>query len=254
MNGGPDTSDRTYEFHESTYGPDFVYDDFMVNFTAVAYSAKDWVDLFADAGATYFVQVAKHHDGYALFDLPANVTERTSVAQYPHRDLLKELFSAAQEYQPQLHRAAYYSLPEWFHPDYVPYGFGRWPGGNATNPFTNETLPYTGYVPVDDYLTGLVLPQMQALAALGSEIMWCDIGGPNVTAEFAAQWYNEAIAQNRQVVMNNRCGLPGDFDTPEYATLSATQKRKWESNAGSKQCPRINPSPSPCSSCLVSSF
>jgi alpha-L-fucosidase len=64
--------------------------------------------------------------------------------------------------------------------------------------------------------------------------MWCDIGGPNLTAEFAAQWYNEAAAQNRQVTMNNRCGLPGDFDTPEYATLSATQQRKWESNAGSK--------------------
>ncbi|KAI0127263.1 alpha-l-fucosidase [Xylariales sp. AK1849] len=232
LNKGPNTSDATYEFHLANYGPDFVYDDFVANFTAAAYSARDWVDLFADAGATYFVQVAKHHDGYALFDLPANVTERTSVAQYPHRNYVKELYDAAEEYQPQLHRAAYYSLPEWFHPDYEPYGFGRWPGRNATNPFTNETLPYTGYVSVDDYLTDLILPEMQALASLGSEIMWCDIGGPNVTAEFAVQWYNEAIAQNRQVVMNNRCGLPGDFDTPEYATLSATQQRKWESNAG----------------------
>ena len=40
-------------------------------------------------GANYFVQVSKHHDGYALFDLPANVSLRTSVAQYPHRNLLQ---------------------------------------------------------------------------------------------------------------------------------------------------------------------
>ncbi|KAK6084055.1 alpha-L-fucosidase [Seiridium cupressi] len=232
MNDGPSTSDRTYEYHLSNYGPNFTYDDFIPHFTAAAYNAREWIDLFADSGATYFVQVSKHHDGYALFDLPANVSQRTSVAQYPHRDFIKEIFDAAAEYQPQLHRAAYYSLPEWFHQDYAPYAFGRWPGHNSTNPFTDATLPYTGYVHVEDYLRDLVLPEMQTLAALGGEIMWCDIGGPNLTAEFAAQWYNEALAQNRQVAMNNRCGLPGDFDTPEYSTLSAAQKRKWESNAG----------------------
>lgn len=234
MNTGTGKSDQTYEYHLSNYGPNFTYDDFISQFGAEAYDPREWVDLFADSGASYFVQVAKHHDGYALFELPANVTQRTSVAQYPHRDFIQEIFSAADEYQPQLHKAAYYSLPEWFHLDYAPYGFGRWPGHNATNPYTNETLPYIGYVPVEDYLRDVVLPEMQTLAALGNEIMWCDIGGPNLTAEFAAQWYNEALQQNKQVAMNNRCGLPGDFDTPEYSTLSGTQERKWESNAGSK--------------------
>lgn len=39
-------------------------------------------------------------------------------------------------------------------------------------------------------------------------------------------------AQNKQVLLNNRCGLPGDFDTPEYARYEAVQVRKWESNLG----------------------
>lgn len=234
LNSGPDGSDGTYEHHLLEYGPGLNYDDFMAEFTATAYDPRDWVDLFEDSGAKYFVQVAKHHDGYAMYGLPLNVSQRTSVIQFPHRDFIKEIFDAAAKYQPQLHRASYYSLPEWFHPDYLPYGFGRWPGGNATNPFTNTTLPYTGYVPVNDYLKDVVLPEMQTLAQLGTEIMWCDIGGPNVTVEFASQWYNAAISQNRQVVMNNRCGIPGDFDTPEYSSFSATQQRKWESNAGSK--------------------
>ncbi|KAJ5948367.1 hypothetical protein N7466_001382 [Penicillium verhagenii] len=51
-------------------------------------------------------------------------------------------------------------------------------------------------------------------------------------AEWASEWFNKAATENRQVVMNARCGLPGDFDTPEYATYSAVQRRKWESNLG----------------------
>ena len=53
-----------------------------------------------------------------------------------------------------------------------------------------------------------------------------------MTVEFASAWYNAAAAQGRQVTMNNRCGLPGDFDTPEYARYSAVATRKWESNLG----------------------
>jgi alpha-L-fucosidase len=232
LNSGPGASDQTYEHHLDHYGPNIVYDDFIQNFSASAYNPKDWVDLFADAGANYFVQVSKHHDGYAIFDLPANVSKRTSVVQYPHRNLLQELFDAAEKYQPHLHKATYYSLPEWFHPDYRKYGFASWPGGNATNPFTNASLPYAGYVPVADYVTDVVVPEMQTLADMGVEIMWCDIGGPNRTAEFASSWFNALATQNKQALMNARCGLPGDFDTPEYARYGAVQPRKWETNQG----------------------
>jgi len=87
-------------------------------------------------------------------------------------------------------------------------------------------------VPLTDYIDGKVVPEMNKLAEMGTEIMWCDIGGPNKTAEFAAKWYNAAAEQNRQVSMNARCGLPGDFDTPEYARYPSVQRRKWESNLG----------------------
>lgn len=230
MNSGPDTKDKTYQYNLATYGENHTYDEFIQNFTASAFDPKEWVDLFDEAGAKYFVQVSKHHDGYAIYDLPANVSQRTSVALPPYRNLLQELFDAAAQYQPQMHRATYYSLPEWFHPDYP--GFGQWPGGNATNPYTNVTLPYTGYVPVDDYARDIILPQMQALAAMDTELIWCDIGGPNLTAEFASEWYNQAATSGRQVSINNRCGAPGDFDTPEYARYDSVQARKWETSLG----------------------
>ena len=232
MNLGPNTTFETYQYDLATYGPEQVYDDFIPDFTASLFDPKEWVDLFADAGAQYFVQVSKHHDGFALFDLPENVTKRTSVQLGPKRNLLQELFDGASEHQPHLHRATYFSLPEWFSPAYAPFGFSSWPGGNATNPYTNETLPYTGFVPVDNYVEDVIRPEMQTLANMGSEIIWCDIGGPNVTAEFAAEYFNTNAAQGRQVMTNNRCGTPGDFDTPEYASYGAVQVRKWESNLG----------------------
>lgn len=61
----------------------------MTDFTAEKFDPKSWVDLIEDAGARYFVHVTKHHDGYALFDMPETVSKRTSVKQAPHRDFLK---------------------------------------------------------------------------------------------------------------------------------------------------------------------
>lgn len=67
-----------------------------------------------------------------------------------------------------------------------------------------------------------------------TDIMWCDCGAANGTAEFAAAWFNKASSDGRQVTMNNRCGIVAgaDFDTPEYTTFSSVSERKWESNQG----------------------
>ncbi|KAJ7591870.1 alpha-L-fucosidase-domain-containing protein [Mycena floridula] len=73
---------------------------------------------------------------------------------------------------------------------------------------------------------------LQLAMQYDTDIMWCDIGGPNKTLEFAAQFYNHAASQGRQVTMNNRCGTVPDFDTREYATFGAIQTRKWESSEG----------------------
>ncbi|KAG1740826.1 uncharacterized protein EDB91DRAFT_1336421 [Suillus paluster] len=82
-------------------------------------------------------------------------------------------------------------------------------------------------------LRGLQYPQMLSLALDNdTEIMWCDIGGPNKTLEFAAQFYNEAMRNGYQVAMNGRCGVVPDFDTPEYATFGSLSTRRWETSEG----------------------
>lgn len=225
-----------------TYGPDLNYDDFFPNFTALAYDPKSWVDLFADAGAKYFVLTTKHHDGFSLFDT-GETTNRSALHYGPKRDLLGELFTAAETYQPHLKRGTYFSIPEWFNPDWAPYGFTQFdrvtstshPGIIARNPYTNKTEPYTGRVPIDDFITDLMVPQMETLAyKYNTDIMWCDAGAANGTDAFASKWFNHARSQSRHVAINDRCGSPwaADYDTPEYATFSVAQRRKWESNQG----------------------
>ncbi|KAK7057925.1 glycoside hydrolase family 29 protein [Favolaschia claudopus] len=226
-------SGPTWQHHLDTYGPKVSYEDFIANFTASKFDAGEWVSLFEKAGARYFVAVTKHHDGFSLFDT-GNTTNRSSVNYGPKRDLIKELLETAKQQAPSLHRGTYYSLPEWFNADYAKYGFGQWPGGAARDAFNASlTQPYTGAFPLEDYIDDLQLPQMLKLAMeYDTEIMWCDIGGPNRTLDFAAQFYNHAEAQGRQVTMNNRCGNVPDFETPEYATFGSIQPTSWESSEG----------------------
>ncbi|KAF7362678.1 Glycoside hydrolase [Mycena venus] len=231
----------TWVHHLDTYGPTISYENFIANFTASKFDAGKWVSLFEGAGAKYFVIVtvyqcgygAKHHDGFSLFDT-GNTTHRSSVSFGPKRDLIAELLDTAKKQAPNLRRGTYYSLPEWFNPDYAQYGFGQWPGGVARDAFNaSEVQPYTGAFPLGDYIVDLQLPHMLELATkYDTEIMWCDIGGPNRTLEFAAQFYNHAQAQGRQVTMNNRCGNVPDFETPEYATFGSIQPTSWESSEG----------------------
>ncbi|KAF7518265.1 hypothetical protein G7054_g13525 [Neopestalotiopsis clavispora] len=206
-----------YDYRLETFGADWVYDDTFPEFNASNFDAKSWVDLFAEAGAKYFVITTKHHDGFALFDA-GETTNRSAIHYGPKRDLLAELFDAAETYQPELKRGTYFSLPEWFSPDFAPYGFDQfntssttsWPGGLATNPYTGEKEPYTGRIPVDDFIADIMVPQMESLAYdYGTDII-------------------------RQVAINSRCGVAeaADFDTPEYQTFSSAQHRKWESNQG----------------------
>ncbi|KAF2139442.1 glycoside hydrolase family 29 protein [Aplosporella prunicola CBS 121167] len=227
-----------YDYDLRTYGPDTVYDDFFQNFTAEHYNASEWVDLIAAAGAQYFVITSKHHDGFALFDTQ-NTSQRNAVHHGPGRDVLRELFDAAAARHPHLRRGTYFSLPEWFNPDFGPYGFTQttsnastsWLGMQARNPYTGALEPYTGRVPVGDFVADVLLPQQEQLAYIyNTSIMWCDCGAANSTAEFASRWFNS----RRDVAMNARCGLPhtADFDTPEYATLGAATARKWEANRG----------------------
>jgi alpha-L-fucosidase len=221
-----DPNDPTYAHHAQTYGQDTDYDSFIPRFTAAKFDPKAWVRLFQDAGAKYFVLTSKHHEGFSLFKTA--VTDRSSVAMGPHRDLVDELFKAGRKYTPDLHPGLYYSLPEWYNPA------NPWMGHGPQNPYTGQPVPYTGYKPVGDYVTDYQAPQMEELIHQYSpDVMWCDIGTPAAPRSVFADFLNHAARQGDQVTYDDRCGIPThDYTTPEYAKYGDTVVAKWEASRG----------------------
>jgi hypothetical protein len=80
----------TWLHHLLTYGADVVYDDFIPRFRAERWDPSEWIRLFEDAGARYFVLTSKHHDGFLLW--PSETTGRDAGDLGPQRDLIGELF------------------------------------------------------------------------------------------------------------------------------------------------------------------
>lgn len=87
-----------HEHHVRTYGPPdrFGYKDFIPMFTAERFDAEQWASLFKQAGASFVVPVAEHHDGFAMYDCP--YSEWTAARMGPRRDIIGELGEAVRRY------------------------------------------------------------------------------------------------------------------------------------------------------------
>ncbi|MEU7895914.1 alpha-L-fucosidase [Nonomuraea sp. NPDC049152] len=226
----------TNAYHKATYGQDVNYDAFLRQWKAEKFDAADWVKLFKDAGAKYFVLTSKHHEGMALWD--SKVSGRDSVDLGPGRDLAKELFDAARKDDAKLKAGFYYSLYEWYNPAYT--------GRPATNPYTGAEVPYTGAPSGGDYVKDYMLPQMRELIdGYDPDIIWCDGQWEKPasywnTAGVLADYYNKALKSGKEVAVANRCKIQSgnldspelDFQTPEYTVKPDIDPVKWESSRG----------------------
>ncbi|MEV0589039.1 alpha-L-fucosidase [Nonomuraea sp. NPDC050310] len=223
----------TQKHHLATWGKDVDYDDFLTeHWKAEKWDPKNWLDLFRQGGGKYYVLVAKHHDGIALWD--SAYSDRTTVKYGPGRDFTRELVEANRTGGYGLKDGLYFSMPEWYNPA-SPVQWGGWFGrGAPKNPFTGQPVPYTGYKPVADYVKDFQLPQMKELVdKYDPDLIWCDIGGVNDSNTFMAYYFNKAAERGKEVTVNNRCGNKAhDFTTPEYAVEPDIKKSKWEASRG----------------------
>jgi alpha-L-fucosidase len=83
----------TAAHHKATYG-NVPYSDFRAQFEteSEAFDADAWAQTFLDAGATYVVIVAKHHDGYCLW--PTQVENPHRPDWHSKRDFVGEVATA----------------------------------------------------------------------------------------------------------------------------------------------------------------
>ncbi len=188
--------------HERGTVPVEIYDNLYRHFNPVRFNADEWVRIARDAGMKYLVFTTKHHDGFVNFDSRLTDYKITSWQSPYRRDIVRQLADAC--HKGGIGLGFYYSQPDWHHPDY-------------------RTANHAAYI---RYMHG----QLRELCTnYGKvDIIWFDgLGGT------AQDWDAENLcAMIRQlqpgVLINNRCGLDGDFRTPEQTIGTFQKELPWE--------------------------
>jgi alpha-L-fucosidase len=186
------------------------YDNLYKQFNPVKFNAGEWVKTAKDAGMKYMIFTTKHHDGFCMFD-----TKQTdyNVMRSPFgRDVVKELAEACRSQG--LAFGTYHSVCDWHHPDF-PLGS---PGGSTRKPNPN----------LDRYEQCLRKQVEELIRNYGPlSTMWFD-----VAQEFDAKRGKGVVDFTRSlqpdILVNNRCANPGDYDTPEQQVGTFRMNRPWE--------------------------
>ncbi len=171
-------------------------------------------------GMQYAVFTTKHHDGYSMFHTKHS---QHSIEHSPYgRDIVREFFDALRA--EGLRVGVYFSLIDWYHPDYPrfteadkPYGMlGQWP---RPQPEAWERFIEFMFAQVRELLTdyGKI------------DVIWFDGGWERR----AKQWKSnelETMIRTLQpgILINERLPGIGDFDTPEQFVPPQPPARPWE--------------------------
>ena len=186
-----------------TQVPVEVYDHLYRQFNPTRFNADEWVAVAKAAGVKYMVFTSRHHDGFSMFDTQADDYKITSPGSPFRRDVVRELADAC--HRAGLRFGPYYSQPNWRHSDAF------------TDRHTN-------------YLAFLKTQVRELCSNYGTlDVFWFD--GLGMSAQdYDAEALNGMIRQLQpRILINNRDGLPEDFDTPEQVIGKFQYQRPWES-------------------------
>jgi alpha-L-fucosidase len=186
------------------------YDALYKKFNPTKFDADGWANIARDAGMKYMVLTTKHHDGFCMFD-----TKQTdyNVMNSPFgRDVTKELADACRKQGVAF--GTYHSVADWHHPDF-PHGS---PGGKSLKPNPN----------LDRYEQYLCKQVEELIRNSGPLLtLWFD-----VPQDFDAVRGTRVVRFVRSlqpdIMINNRCGVPADYDTPEQRIGPMQTQRPWE--------------------------
>jgi alpha-L-fucosidase len=178
---------------------------------ASGFNALEIVKLAEESGMRYITFVAKHHDGFCLWDTKA--TDWNSVNYPMHRDLVAELAKVCRERGMPLF--LYYSIGiDWVHPYYLPkelYNVGR--------PAYNPIPDYYKYSKPEDFekYRDFCKQQRTELCTQYGQVagFWFDtLGGVLINSEmFQMQEFYDLIHQYQpQALINFKTGVTGTED------------------------------------------
>ncbi len=213
--------------------PSEEYDQLYRKFDPKKFSAKEWVRIAKDAGMKYIVLTAKHHDGFCMWDTK---TTDYNIMNTPFgRDVVKEL---AEECKKQgIVFCTYYSVLDWYHPDY---------NTNNTHGGPGYKLPPGQKPDMERYVTYMYSQLKELVENYGPlGIMWFDGEWEKPwTHERGLALYKYVRSLQDDIIINNRvdkgrAGMAGttktdldyagDYDTPEQEIGKFQTERPWES-------------------------
>ncbi len=192
-------------YHEQT--PDDEYRALADEFVPRHFDPDEWAAMAKAAGARYMVFCTRQHDGFSLFD--SAVSDFTSVKSPAGRDFVAEYADAAR--RAGLGVGFYYSLLDWRYPAY----------------FHGPEKDPEGWSALVDY----VHAQLEELCTnYGKvDVLWYDGVWPYGAEEWRSEEINAKIRSLQpEVLINDRSGLPEDYDTPEQLFPDPPPARAWE--------------------------
>lgn len=186
------------------------YDNLYKKFNPVNFNAVEWVRVAKAAGMKYIVFTSKHHDGFCMWD--TKFTDYNIMNSPFRRDVMKELSEACKKEGIAL--GFYHSTCDWHHPDFPLTS----PGGTVKREIYNLNR-YTGY---------LKNQSVEIIKNYGPLlVMWYDV--PQQFDSVRGQGVIDHIRKIQpDILVNNRTGAKGDFDTPEQRIGNFQNTRAWE--------------------------
>jgi alpha-L-fucosidase len=210
--------------------PDSVWTKWPALFKLDKFNAAEWVKIARDAGMKYIVIIAKHHDGFHMWDTKYSDFRITNTPF--GRDYLKELADAC--HKAGMGFGIYYSQRDWHHPDYAPAdpsNIKEIPDPPYVQALPGKKIsPAASHKKYIDYQFNVVRELCTNYGKV--DIFWFDAaywGGMFTADMWDAEKLTRMIRQLQPgIIINNRTSLPGDFDTPEQR-VGMFQERPWES-------------------------
>lgn len=204
------------------------YDNLYKEFNPVLFDADAIVATAKEAGMKYLTITAKHHDGYCLW--PSAFTEYDiSVSPYK-KDIVGELARACKEQEIEF--CIYYSVLDWWHPDYPIHRAGD----EEHDPKSN----------MPNYVLYMKNQLKELIDLYDPTMLWFDGAWETPwTDETGLEMYNYLKEIKPSLVINNRLGkeiaavdnkvidvskMIGDYDTPEQVVGRMNMEVPWESS------------------------
>lgn len=198
------------------------YQKYIDRFNPVQFNPDDWLELAREAGMKYMVFTSKHHDGFCMFN--SSLTDYSIMNNTYGKDIVGMLSASCKKHDMPL--GLYYSIREWYHPDYIQPGtWAQRFEGLEKGPSSNPDSP-----DLDRYMEHVKGQLKELVTQYDPQIIWFD-GTSQHTLEELHSWeisrYLKELKpgmlhNNRIFPKNIRVENPdvffGDFLTPERST------------------------------------